>query len=527
MEKRLEEKQRKSGILLPVSCLPGKFGIGDLGEGARAFVDWMRDAGVGQWSILPLNPTGFGNCPYQSPSAFAGNINYISPRILYEEELLSQSELDQAMSFSADGQVDYGRLFIDRPKLMYQAYDHFVSQGGVLEKTYLEFCRDNQEWLEEYVAFMSIKEQMGYQPWYQWPVDLAHRREPGLSHYLSGCEKRMGFWRFVQFEFFRQWNRLKEYTCKQGIEIIGDMPFYVAHDSADVWCHRELFDMDPENGRVRMWAGVPSDDFSENDRNWGNPVYSWESHEADGYQWFRRRIRMNGKMYDYLRIDHAIALRRFFGIKENEKTGAWYDGPDLRKEKLTDAICEEAEHMDLSIIAEDLGKVPPGLREEMHKAGWPGMRVLQFAFTGKYGTKSNHLPFYHEKDMVIYTGTHDHLPLKDYLKNKSDEELRYIRWWTGKTTLEDLHWAFIAEAYKSVANQVVIPMQDILEAGGESRMVFQDDYNRSWKWRMKDLSVLTPNLAGRLKKLAVLTGRFPVTEKEFFAYLDGAGKEPS
>ncbi len=506
-KRRTDGQKRVSGILMALSSLPGAYGIGDLGKEARYAADWMRRAGFTQWSLLPLNPTSHGDSPYQSPSAFAGNINYISPELLAEDGLLGPEEVKEAVS-GTEGRVDYGELFVTRPKLLRRAFRHFAEQGGCERADYWKFCRENEDWLGDYAAFMTIKEKMGYLPWQQWPGALAHRKEPEYSRYLEQWKEDTMFWEFTQYLFFSQWMRLKEYVNGRGIGLIGDMPFYVAHDSADVWSHRELFAVSRETGKVTMWAGVPADYFSGRDRNWGNPVYAWESHEAEHYRWFRNRIKVSGAMYDGLRIDHVIAARRYFGIRDGEKTGVWYDGPDLNQNQFTQAVREEAERAGLSVIAEDLGEVPPGLRERMHEIGWPGMRVLQFAFTGAYGPKSNHLPFYHDRDMVVYTGTHDHPTLKTFLEKKTEEELQYMKWWTGKRTRSELRWALIEEAYKSVADQVMIPVQDILGYGEEARLVFTEEPERSWKWRIKSLAEFSEEAALRMKKTAVLTGRY-------------------
>lgn len=510
---------RTSGVLMPLSCLPGSYGIGDLGREARQFIDWMREAGIRQWSLLPLNPTSFGNSPYQSPSAFAGNINYISPEILAEEKLLRPEELKAAASKAPSCQVDYGELFETRPKLLARAYERFVLQGGDKGQDYLQFCREHRGWLEDYAAFMAIKEKLRYLPWHQWPEDLACRREPEFSRCLDKWKKNVDFWKFTQFIFFRQWEQLRAYAGQYGIEIIGDMPFYVAHDSADVWSHRELFAVDPRSGRISMRAGVPADTFSDRDRSWGNPVYQWENHAKEGYGWFRQRIRISGKLYDGLRIDHVIAMQRFFGIRDGESSGAWYDGPDVGDYALSRAVQEEADRAGLFIIAEDLGQVPPGLRERLHEIGWPGMRVLQFAFMGRYGAKCDHLPFCFNRDMVIYTGTHDNTTLKTLLEARTDKELRYLQWWTGQKSRRELREALIREAYKSVADQVIIPIQDLLGLGDEARMCFPDNYEKSWRWRLADLSVLDKKLSLRLKRLAVLTGRYP-EEDRFCDYLE-------
>ena len=518
MEGKKIWKKRNAGILMPVSSLPGTYGIGDLGKAAEQFIDWLSKSGVHSWSLLPLNATSYGDSPYQSPSAFAGSINYIAPEILLSKGLLKEDDL-KGIERAAE-RVDYGKLFLERPVLLRKAFWRFVCRGGLQDDTYLKFCKENVYWLEDFAAFMAVKEHMEYQPWWAWSEELAFRRNPGYKQYIEQIKEDVDFWKFTQFEFFTQWNKLKKYANKKGIMLIGDMPFYVAPDSADVWGRKELFAVNSETGRIEMWAGVPADMFSDKDRNWGNPVYRWENHKAGDYKWFRERISVCGSMYDVLRIDHVIAIMRYFGIRDGEKTGTWYDGPDSRGKEFSNAICREAERKHLSIIAEDLGVVPPGLRERMKENGWAGMRVLQFGFTGKYGARNNHLPFCHEENMVVYTGTHDHPSLKEFLEQKEDEELRYMMWWTGKSTREELRWALIEEAYKSPAKQVIIPLQDILGLGEESRMVFPIECERSWKWRLSDRNMLSNEVAGRLKRLAILTGRSEVEdEQEFFSYL--------
>lgn len=501
-----KERERQSGVLLPVSSLFGSYGIGNFGKEARLFVDWMKRAGLKNWSLLPLNPTGYGNSPYQSFSAFAGNLYYIDPEQLMEEGLLTRQELMCAAEPS--GQTDYGKLFVDRPKLLCKAYGRFQSGGGTKQKEYLDFCRKNRGWLNDYAAYMTIKEEMDYLPWHRWPEALANRKEPILSAYLDERREKVNFWKFTQFVFFQQWERLHAYAGRNGIRMIGDMPFYIAQDSADVWCHRELFAVDPQSGEITMWAGVPADEFSRGDRSWGNPVYRWENHERDGYRWFCQRIRLCARMYDGLRIDHVLAIMRYYGIRKEGERGAWYDGPDQEQYRFSAAIQREAAKTGIEIIAEDLGPVPPGLRERLYDIGWLRMRVLQFAFTGKYKAKSDHLPFYYDRDMVVYTGTHDNPTLKAFLESKTDQELDYMKWWTGKRGREALRWALIGEAYKSVADHVIIPLQDFLGLGDEARVCFPEDYNRSWKWRLEDSSMLDEGLARRIKKLAVLTGRY-------------------
>lgn len=515
----MSSENRKAGILFHISSMPGRYQIGDMGNEARQAIEWMKSAGITQWSILPTNPTSYGNSPYQAVCVFAGNYYFISPDLLAEDGLLKESDFEKE-DFRSTESIDYGALFAGRPRLLKTAFRRFCKQGGTVGKDYQSFCENHAWWLDDFAAFMVCKERNAYQPWWNWSRELAFRIEPGYSQYMKKCQKEIDFWKFTQYEFFRQWSMLHKYANERDIKIIGDMPFYVAPDSADVWSHRELFELDSESGKTAVWSGVPADKYTNYDRNWGNPVYRWEIHRNTGYEWFRSRIRICAKMYDGLRIDHVIAVMRYFGIREGESKGRWYDGPDMGNPQLSEAISEEAQAAGLFIIAEDLGEVPSGLRRMLHQRGWPGMRILQYAFTGKYGAKSSHLPFLFTPDTVVYTGTHDNVTLKEFFEKKSEKELAYLTWWTKKSNKEELIWAMIEEAYKSSANQVMIPLQDILELGEEGRMVYTDECERSWLWRLKNISQLSQEAAGRLKALAVLTGRFPFEEKEFEQYLD-------
>lgn len=515
-----DHPKRRMGILAAVFSLPGPFGIGDFGPEMLRFLDKISACGIRTLSLLPLNPTSLGNSPYQSPSACAGNIYFISPELLWRDGLLSWNDLEEARCPNT-GTIDYGRLFETRLALLKKAFWAFCEKGGVSGEDYWRFCEKHGGWLDDYTAFMAIKEAENHRPFWIWPEELRQRQEPAYSRWVKEHEQSCTFWKFTQFLFFSQWAKVKRYAAEKGIEIIGDAPFYVAADSADVWSRRELFMVNQATGRVEMWAGVPSDDFSSSDRNWGNPVYRWKNHKTDDYAWFRQRIRVCAEMYDGLRIDHVIAMMRYFGIKNGAPSGVWYDGPEMDDHGFSEAIRQEAEAGGLFIIAEDLGKIPDGLRERMCELGWPGMRVLQFAFTGKYHTKSSHLPFYYPSDMVVYTGTHDNPTLREFLAQKSSKELRYMRWWLRKSAQEDLHWPLIEEACKSPANWAIFPMQDLLGLGGEARMVYSDDYERSWLWRLFSLDALDSTLCRRLKHLAILTGRYGVAdEQEFSQYLD-------
>lgn len=517
----MKTNERSAGVLMPISSFPGIYGIGDMGKESREFIDWMKRSGMRNWSILPINPTSYGNSPYQSVSAFAGNPYFISPDMLMEEGLLEEADICKE-DYKTGSRIDYGKVFRTRPVLLKKAYGHFLERGNDKHNPFQTFCGENAWWLDDYAAFMACKEHNGFIPWWEWEPSLAFRRGAAYSRFIDAHAKDIERWKFIQYEFFGQWKALREYTNSNGIEIIGDMPFYVAPDSADVWCRKELFEVDPKSGRTMIWAGVPEDDHRDEVRNWGNPVYNWNAHAAADYDWFRNRIRMAAELFDSIRIDHVIALRQYFGILDGEQQGRWYDGPDSGSHPLSDALDEEAKNAQVTIIAEDLGKVMPGLREMMQKKGWLGMRVLQYAFTEKYGADSNHLPFYHREDMAVYTGTHDNLTLKEYLDSKSDKELTYFKWWSGcrSDSREELAQAMIREAYKSPAAMVILPIQDILGLGEESRMVYLNDCDRSWLWRLDDMEMLKAQTAEEMKALAVLTGRFPCTGQDFLAYLN-------
>lgn len=511
----MNDNQRKAALLMHISSLPGKYGIGDMGTEARKVLDWMEQAGMRCWSVLPINPTSYGNSPYQAVSAFAGNYYFISPDELKKNRLLRDEDFFES-DFRKEESIDYGKLFLTRYPLLKKAYFRFLEHGGKDKNKYKKFCRENAVWLKDYAAFMVCKEKNKFLPWWKWSENLAFRKEPEFSTFLKNHEEEMDIWFFIQFEFFEQWNALKKDANSRGIDIIGDMPFYVAPDSADVWAHPALFAFDPKNSRQTKWAGVPADDYTGCDRNWGNPVYCWDFHKRNDFEWFRQRIRMAAELYDGLRIDHAIGIMQYYAIQDGELAGRWFDGPGV---PLADAISREAASSELYIIAEDLGKVPVGLREMLHDQHWYGMRLLQYAFTGKYGAKSSHLPCYHKTDMVVYTGTHDNCSLKEFLESLSAEESNYLKWWLKKDSKEELINAFIEEAYKSPANLVILPLQDILGLGEESRMSYPNDFEHSWLWRLSDFRLLEEKTAGRMKALAVLTGRFPFEEKEFDMYL--------
>ena len=499
---------RHAGILLSISALPGRGGIGDFGAASRQVLDQLAQAGFTQWLILPLQPTGFGNSPYQAASAFAGSHYYISPQQLVDEGLLTQEEWDSACPSGRPDQVDYGFLHKTRRTLLKIAHRRWTEAGRQQDPGFAAFCQEPEicHWLEDYACYMAIKDSQSDLPWFQWPLPL-RTREPGAMHlWRQAHREEIEFWKFVQYLFFTQWDQLRAWAKRGGIQLVGDLPFYVALDSADVWAHPELFFIHAEDGSPIFTGGVPGDSFSSKDRDWGNPAYRWEAHKATGYQWWHRRMEMCCRMYDGVRMDHVIGFRKWYGIAKDGSTSQWYDGPDADDAPLTDQLAKIADRRGCFVIGEDLGKLPEGLQEHLANLGWASMRVMQFAFCGKYGAKNNHLPFYHRKDMVVFTGTHDNPTLKEFLSGKTPEELSYMRLWLN-SPVSDLHWALIRGVYQSSADRIFLPVQDLLELGADAMLVDQENYQNSWKWRLTETSVFSSGLAGYLRSLAIVTGR--------------------
>ncbi len=470
-----KEFTRGAGILLSITSLPSPYGIGTLGDAAYKFVDLLVDLRQKYWQVLPLGPTSFGDSPYQSFSAFAGNPYLVDLDILVKEGLLKKEEIKSFNWESDRTDVDYATIYKNRFLVLKMAYARFQEK-----EDYISFEKENSFWLDEYSFFMALKTFSDNKEWTQWDEKLRNRDSKTLDEYRIKLADEIGFWKFCQFKFFEQWKKLKKYANSRGIQIIGDIPLYVAQDSADVWAGRKQFLL-KEDGTPTVVAGCPPDAFSEDGQRWGNPIYNWEYMEKDDFSWWKKRMRANAALYDIIRIDHFIGVVRYYSIPAAEQTakgGKWNKGPG---KKLTDAI--ENAIGDSKIIAEDLGVVVPGVRKLMAKTGWPGMKILLFAFDGN--TANEHLPHnYQDTNCVVYAGTHDNDTVVGYFRDKTEYELAYLYEYLNINSKEELPDAFIRLAYSSIADVVIFQMQDILKLGNEARMNLPSTVGTNWRWRV-------------------------------------------
>ena len=496
--KKQKPMERGAGVLLPVTSLPSPYGIGTFGQAAYDFVDFLVQAGQRWWQVLPLGPTSYGDSPYQSFSAFAGNPYLIDLDVLQEQGLLTTEELEKADCGKNPIDVDYAALYEKRFKVLRRAFARSKHQKTV---EYLLFCGENAEWLEEYALYMSLKTEFDGREWLAWPEEL-RLREPEA---LQACRKRntaeMDFWKFCQFEFFRQWFRLKTYANQQGIEIIGDIPIYVALDSADVWSQGEQFQLDKQR-RPTLVAGVPPDLFSETGQLWGNPLYDWEFMERDGFSWWKQRMRFSARLYDVIRIDHFVGIAHYYSIPAEETTalsGWWNPGPGR---PLIEAIAEVMG--DKRVIAENLGVVIPEVDRLLKISGYPGMKLMQFAFDGDE-TNSN-LPFHFDRNMVVYGGTHDNETLVGFFAHQKRKRMRFAREYLNVRTSRQVPAALIRAGYASVANTVIFQMQDLLGLDNSARINTPSTLGQNWRWRLAPGQVPS-ELAENLRRMMKLYGR--------------------
>lgn len=466
---------RGAGILLAVTSLPSPYGIGTMGKEAFRFVDMLTDLRQKYWQVLPIGPTSFGDSPYQSFSAFAGNPYLIDLDILIEEGLLKQEEVDGYNWGGRKDDVDYALIYTNRFKVLKSAFNRF----DVKKDAFKKFCKDNKEWLEDYSLYMAVKNEKGGSEWLSWEEGLKNRDADTLAVYREKLKEQILFWMFLQYKFFEQWKALKTYANEHGIKIIGDIPLYIALDSADVWADRGQFKLD-EEGRPSEVAGCPPDDFSDDGQKWGNPLYDWEKMEAEGFGWWKKRIAANGRIFDIIRIDHFIGVAKYYSIPaqdENARGGRWNKGPG---KKLTDMI--ENTLGKNRIIAEDLGVAVPAVKKLLAKTGWPGMKILLFAFDGN--TANEHLPHnYEDGNLVVYAGTHDNETITGYFRDKTEYELAYLYEYLNIKRKDDIPDAIIRAAYASVADIAIMQMQDLLKLGNETRMNFPSTVGCNWRWR--------------------------------------------
>ena len=490
MECEEGKTMRESGILMPVSSLPGPYGIGCFGKEAFKFVDFLADAGQKIWQLLPLSPTGYGDSPYQSCSAFAGNPYFIDLDALKEEGLLTAAQLKAEPWGDDPKQVDYGTLYTSRYKVLRTAYAAWRKAckglhgcSDYFPDDYYAFTLANEDWLDDYALYMAVKGKYEGKGWMDWDEDIRFRRPEALSACREELAEEINYWKFLQFKFFEQWKKLKQYAKEKELQIVGDIPIYVALDSADVWSHPELFQLDEENLTPLKVSGVPPDAFSENGQKWGSPVYNWSRMEEDGFAWWQARMLEHAKLFDVIRLDHFAAIVKYYVVPnkaEDGRSGKWSRGPG---KKLTDAI--EKVIGDTHIIVEDIaGKSPiPGVKKLMARTGWPGIKILMFAFGDD--TANEHLPHnYTDCNLVVYAGTHDNETIVGYFRDKTDYELAYLYEYLNIKYKEEIPDALIRAAYASIADVVIIQMQDLMKLGNEARMNAPSTVGRNWRWRI-------------------------------------------
>ena len=491
---------RSSGILLHLSSLPGPYGMGTMGAYARSYIDFLADAGQHYWQLLPLVPTGEGNSPYMSPSSAAGNPWFIDPDELAKMGLLTADELSAARCGGPD-RVDYAAIADTRPQLLRLA---FSRADANLRRQAQEFSAAHADWLPDYALFMACHDHFQC-AFSQWPdKDLIHRQPEALAHWRSELAEDVEYHTFLQYLFFRQWTALKEYANSKGIRIIGDIPFYVSGDSVDVWAQKELFQVDSEGG-ANLMAGVPPDLFSDVGQFWGNPLYNWDAHAADGYQWWCGRIRQSMAFYDVIRIDHFRGFDSYWEIPKGAKTameGCWREGPGMKLLNAIRTAVPEAE-----FIAEDLGDLTESAYRFIQESGLPGLRVLTDAFNDLSGS-SSFLPHHCIPDAVIYTGTHDTPTFVGWLfEQASEEQRRYAIDYLRLRDNEGYGWGVIAGAWSSVCNLAMAPLQDVLGLGNNARMNLPGTAGEgNWSWRVRQ-EAFNSDVSQRLRHLTWLYGR--------------------
>jgi 4-alpha-glucanotransferase len=484
---------RSAGVLLHVTSLPGAHGIGDLGPAAYAWVTALAQAGQSWWQILPLGPTGYGDSPYQCFSAFAGNPNLISLEQLMHDGLLNAGELPTE-DFPAS-EVDYARVIPAKERGTAAAWRRFHSAGGDWQRRFQDFAARHSGWLEPFALFVAVKERHGGVAWQDWPEEVRTYEPPSLTRAAHELEEQVELHKFRQFLFFDQWSRLREHAHRQGIRFIGDMPIFIASDSADVWSRPELFELD-ERRLPKAVAGVPPDYFSSTGQLWGNPLYAWDQHRETNFAWWTDRLRATLQWVDLVRLDHFRGFEAYWAVPFGSKTaesGAWIPGPGA---ELFQAL--QRELGSLPLIAEDLGVITPQVDALRQQHDLPGMRILQFAFGG--AQEDRFLPHRYENNTVVYTGTHDNDTSRGWYESMTPGERESLDRY-APTAGDDPAWKLIRLAWASVADLAVTPLQDVLSLGTEARMNLPGRATGNWKWRV-EASQLAPD---RLEKLGELT----------------------
>jgi 4-alpha-glucanotransferase len=476
--------QRSSGILLHPTSLPGPYGIGDLGSQAYRFVDWLSETGCKLWQILPLGPTGYGDSPYQCFSAFAGNPYLISPDELFADGLLTQSDLDAMKADTPASRIDFGLVIPRKLTLLSVAYSRLNTAPETFQTAFKKFCTKNSAWLTDFALFMSLKEANGGGAWNGWPIDIRLRKKTAIDKAKKELAQSIEKYSFYQFLFFKQWEKLRNYAKEKGIQIVGDIPIFVAYDSADVWANPELFLLDKDSNPTVV-AGVPPDGFSATGQLWGNPLYNWKVHKKDGYAWWLSRVHAALNVVDILRFDHFRGFAGYYEIPASHKTaehGRWVKGPSKDFLRAIEKDLIKTKNAGLPIIAEDLGLITPDVIELLNAFNLPGMKVLQFGFSGP---ENPFLPHNYIPNCVAYTGTHDNDTALGWYQTAIEQEKDFARRYLSVDG-NNFAWDLIRTVWKSVAIFAIAPMQDVLSLGEEARMNFPSKLGGNWEWRMKE-----------------------------------------
>lgn len=491
---------RRNGMLLPIASLPSPYGIGGFSKEAYEFIDLLEETGQKLWQILPLGPTSYGDSPYQSFSTFAGNPYFIDLDTLAEKGWLTKEACEASDYGDNESYIDYGRIYNSRFVLLKQA---FLNSDILSDEKFTEFCKANQHWLPDYALYMALKNQNDGKSWIEWEEEIRLRKPEAVEYYKKELEEECNFYEFLQYEFHEQWTKVKEYAHEKGIQIVGDVPIYVAFDSADTWANPELFQLDEKNLPLGV-AGCPPDAFSATGQLWGNPLYNWAYHKKTGYDWWLKRIAYCFDLYDIVRIDHFRGFDEYYSIPYGDETavnGHWEKGPGM---DLFDTVKEKLGELD--IIAEDLGFLTESVFQLLKDSGYPGMKVLQFAFDPS--EDSDYLTYKYQRNCVVYTGTHDNDTTAGWFEKLSDGDkevaLRYMN--SFYTPKEEQHWDLIALAMRSTADTCIIPVQDFLGLGSEARINMPSMLGDNWKWRMTK-GAFSEELKEKIRRMTKLYGR--------------------
>lgn len=504
------EFSRSAGILLHPTSLPGKFGIGELGSEIYNFINFLKDSGQTLWQVFPLGPTGYGDSPYQCFSAFAGNPLLISLEKLKEEGLLTEDDLNTLPGFNPHN-IDFGNIIPVKTNLLRKAFNNYKANGSDTAHQIKMFNENNKDWLDDFALFMACKNYHNGVQWSQWEREIAFREEGAVAKWNEKLAGEVEYQKFAQYKFYEQWTAVKKYANENGIKIIGDLPIFIANDSSDLWANKSLFSVNQETGELETVAGVPPDYFSETGQLWGNPLYKWDIMEANNFSWWKKRFSQMYELIDIVRIDHFRGFEAYYEIPGDAETamhGQWLKAPGVKLFKeIKNALG------DAPIIAEDLGVITKEVEELRDMFNFPGMKILQFAF-GEDGDKG-FLPHNHKKNCVVYSGSHDNDTTRGFFENEKKINSGIFEWTQKYLNYygDDMCGAVIHSAYSSVADMVIIPMQDLLNLGTEARMNFPGKLGGNWTWRFT-WEQIPAELPSKLKEMTMIFERHPEAKKK-------------